>query len=290
MAEAVAALGLVGSIVQLIDFSAKISTRLKEFQSSFTENLNVFGDLYFQLPLLSDTLAQLCTPVVLSRLSEQNKQALVLTVRRCTRQVEFLDILLKRTLPKGGESSFSKRWKALCSLAREKEVKRAVETLSHTSNFLVLHQSAYNSAMVTQMYDRIVATESSNQMQEMTATSSGDHVDPSGQSTIFYTSFNVGLYPFNILSIIKFHFCLAWGDSGYSMAVTLRPVRVIKYTSPGFIVLEKCKLGFLEFPEAQRQLQELFEYGQASPDDVDPDGRTWLEVKQGKSTSLSTFF
>ncbi|KAF2230003.1 hypothetical protein EV356DRAFT_454732 [Viridothelium virens] len=109
MAEAIAALGLAGSIVQMIDFSAKISTRLKEFQSSLTQNSNVFSDLYFELPLLNDTLAQLCTPVALSRLSVQNKQMLMLTVERCATQVELLDSLLERTLPKEGESSFSKR-------------------------------------------------------------------------------------------------------------------------------------------------------------------------------------
>ncbi|KAL9067837.1 MAG: hypothetical protein Q9157_006685 [Trypethelium eluteriae] len=74
------------------------------------------------------------------------------------------------------------------------------------------------------------------------------------------------------------------------MSITLRPVRVVKYTSPGFVVLEKCYEGFLELPEAHKQLQEPFEYGQASPDDVNPSGRTYLEVSSGKSTPICIVF
>lgn len=58
MAEALAAVGVVVSIVQLIDFSSKILHRLDEFRSSVGEVPKSFRHIRAELPVLQDTLRQ----------------------------------------------------------------------------------------------------------------------------------------------------------------------------------------------------------------------------------------
>jgi hypothetical protein len=55
--------------------------------------------------------------------------------------------------------------------------------------------------------------------------------------------------------------------------------RVVRRTSPGFKLLWELEGGHRnDWGRARQDLLELFESGEASPRDVDPDGNTWLEV------------
>jgi hypothetical protein len=56
MAEAVAVLGLVSAIVQLVDFSSKVIHRLHEFTSATTDVPDSFQSIKVQLPLFVTTL------------------------------------------------------------------------------------------------------------------------------------------------------------------------------------------------------------------------------------------
>ncbi|KAH8753749.1 ankyrin repeat-containing domain protein [Hyaloscypha sp. PMI_1271] len=54
--------------------------------------------------------------------------------------------------------------------------------------------------------------------------------------------------------------------------------RVVRRTSPGFKLLWELEGGHRnDWGRARQDLLELFESGEASPRDVDPDGNTWLE-------------
>jgi hypothetical protein len=55
--------------------------------------------------------------------------------------------------------------------------------------------------------------------------------------------------------------------------------RVVRNTSPGFKLLWELKTRQRkDWGRARQDLMELFNSGQASPRDIDSDGRTWLEV------------
>ena len=56
--------------------------------------------------------------------------------------------------------------------------------------------------------------------------------------------------------------------------------RVVRRTSPGFKLLWELQTGQnQDWARARQDLLELFKSGKASPQDIDPDGRTWLEVR-----------
>lgn len=64
-----------------------------------------------------------------------------------------------------------------------------------------------------------------------------------------------------------------------SISPSLDFQRVVKNTSPGFELLWKLETGQLrDWVKARHDLVKLFDSGEASPRDVDPNGRTWLEV------------
>jgi len=56
MAEAAAIIGLVSSIASLIDLSAKLLSRLREFVSGASDIPESFRSLSAQLPLLAATI------------------------------------------------------------------------------------------------------------------------------------------------------------------------------------------------------------------------------------------
>jgi len=366
MAEAVAVIGLASSIVQFVDFSSKVIKRLQEFQSSLKEKHNIFADLIIILPLMRDTLDRLCHPSVPNYQREETEEVLLPVIRACVAQVEFLEGILEKTIPDASETSSSKRWKALCSLAREEAVKCAAARLNRFSNSLNFHQSVHASYLSTQVLHRLIALEEftrtihesvileahptrqssprtrqpgpeGNTFQEVPASSERDGIGaftrpprqakkpplyadrsgtrclndrcacschemlsrsgrfwslklpslaklfsvcdrPSCGNRILRTSFHISLTRFNILRAIHLGLGFAWGKSGYSLSLKLRPARTVKYTSPGFALLWKCETGQLQWPEAQKTLSRLFDEKEASPDDVDPGGETWLEV------------
>ncbi|THC89779.1 hypothetical protein EYZ11_010757 [Aspergillus tanneri] len=53
--------------------------------------------------------------------------------------------------------------------------------------------------------------------------------------------------------------------------------QLVKYTSPGFEVFWKCETNRLDIHSAYMALFELFSVGKASPKDMDPSGKSWLE-------------
>jgi hypothetical protein len=55
--------------------------------------------------------------------------------------------------------------------------------------------------------------------------------------------------------------------------------RVVRRTSPGFKLLFELAGGHRQdWDKARQDLLELFKSGEASPRDIDPDGKTWLDV------------
>ncbi|KAK7893841.1 hypothetical protein LTR67_006542 [Exophiala xenobiotica] len=100
---------------------------------------------------------------------------------------------------------------------------------------------------------------------------------PSCQDRTFKARYHVSLSRLKIPWSVEFGFRVAYGLNGYSISSTLQPVRVVPFTSPGFVVLWKCRTHQIAWPEAKQSLQKLFDEGKASPLDVDPAGKTWLE-------------
>ena len=129
MAEAIAVVGVVSSIVQLVDFGSKVSQRLNDFQSSLGEIPKVFRHVKAELPILLETLNQTKDAVEKGNINEETKKALLVVVIECQTQITLLDDLISRTTPKEGDSWRKKTSKAILSLGQDAKVAKITTIL-----------------------------------------------------------------------------------------------------------------------------------------------------------------
>ena len=141
MAEAAAVIGLVASIATLVELTAKVVSRLHEFTSKSSEVPESFRSLSTRLPLLTATLKHIQSQAEYGRFSDDVTKALKAVVDDTSKQVSDIQISLSKVLPSDGASKLERALKALKSLAKEDEVKRALEKIDGNNDILVLHQT-----------------------------------------------------------------------------------------------------------------------------------------------------
>ena len=129
MAEAIAVVAVVSSVVQLVDFGSKVSQRLNDFQSSLGEIPKVFRHVKAELPILLETLNQTKDAVEKGNIKEETKKALLVVVIECQTQITLLDDLISRTTPKEGDSWRKKTIKAILSLGQDAKVAKITTVL-----------------------------------------------------------------------------------------------------------------------------------------------------------------
>jgi hypothetical protein len=147
MAEALAAVGVVASIVQLVDFSTRVVSRLDEFYSDAKEVPKSFRDIKTELPLLATTLDQLKGAIDSTSIAKGSKKALVPVITGCNEQVAQLDAILKKTLPETKDSWRTKGKKTIVSLHHDAKVESITRTLRNYIGILTFYCAAASSTL-----------------------------------------------------------------------------------------------------------------------------------------------
>jgi N-terminal domain on NACHT_NTPase and P-loop NTPases len=124
MAEALAVVGIVASIVQLVDFGTKVLHRLNDFQSSRGEIPKAFQHVKVELPILLETLRQTESSVKNQHLGSDTEQAVLLVITRCQDEIALLNALVDKALPTEKDSWRAKTGKAILSVRRDAKVAR----------------------------------------------------------------------------------------------------------------------------------------------------------------------
>lgn len=123
MAESLAIINLIGTIVQFVDFSAKVIERLDEFKRDVSEVPKSFRDLHNLLPLLQETLKGTKNDAESKLLDETSAQAVLAVVKGCQAQCQLLNEILQKILPAQGDSKLRRSFKVFSSVRQEKAVK-----------------------------------------------------------------------------------------------------------------------------------------------------------------------
>jgi Cdc6-like AAA superfamily ATPase len=147
MAEALAVVGVVASIVQLIDFSTRVVSRLDEFYSVAKEVPKSFRHIKTELPLLATTLAQLKEAIDATSVADGSKKALAPVIAGCNEQVAQLDAILKKTLPETSDSLHIKGKKVIVSLHYDPKVDSITKSLRSYVGILTFYYSATSSTL-----------------------------------------------------------------------------------------------------------------------------------------------
>jgi hypothetical protein len=140
MAEALAVVGVVSNIIQLVDFGSKVLHRLNDFQS-----------VKAQLQILLDTLERTKVAVENGSIREEKtKHALLPVINGCREQIELLNGVIGRVLPLVSDSWTKKTSKAVSSFRQDAKVakiaailKDHIQTLTyyHAATSLTLHSA-----------------------------------------------------------------------------------------------------------------------------------------------------
>ena len=141
MAEAAAVVGLVASIASLVDLSAKVACRIRDFTSKSSDVPESFRSLSTRLPLLTATLQHIQSQAEAGYLPEDVTRALNAVVDNTSEQISTVQTSLSKILPSDAASKLERALKALKSLAREDKVQQALERIYRNNDTLVLHQT-----------------------------------------------------------------------------------------------------------------------------------------------------
>jgi hypothetical protein len=154
MAEALAIVGVVANIVQLVDFSSKIVRRLDEFHSVVGEIPKSFRQLKIELPLLGTTLQQMKGAVDAGLVADGSKTAVLPVIAGCHEQIAQLDAILTKTLPESNDGWRKKSTKAMMSLHQDAKTESITKILRHHIGSLTFYCAAVSSTLqpLTGMY------------------------------------------------------------------------------------------------------------------------------------------
>ena len=155
MAEAIAALGLIATIAQLVDFSGKLITRLIEYQSSVNGSQKIFKGLETNLPLINDTLKRISIHAESGDMDEDTQKALVPVVASCFAQTKSLDYILSNLVPRASDTMLKRGLKAVLSVRQEKEIEKGIKTLKEHLEVLIFHSTACSGSKVESKEDLV---------------------------------------------------------------------------------------------------------------------------------------
>jgi hypothetical protein len=147
MAEAFAVVGIVASIVQLVDFSTKVINRLEEFQSTTGEIPKSFRHIKNELPVLSTALQNISRVIESGSIDTATRDALHPVINGCREQITQLNIILAKTLPKTNDKWLTKSKKAVVSLGQEDKVEKMTKVLRNYVATLTFYHTAAASTL-----------------------------------------------------------------------------------------------------------------------------------------------
>jgi N-terminal domain on NACHT_NTPase and P-loop NTPases len=137
--------GTIATIVQLIDFTCKVCSRINEFQSKTRDVPKTFRQFQLELPLLQTTFQQIQEAIENGHIAENIQKALVPTVEGCKELIEKLNDILGETLPKPEDSWGAVAIKAIVSLQNDSKVRRKMEAIRGYQSSLTFYFAASTS-------------------------------------------------------------------------------------------------------------------------------------------------
>ncbi|KAF2476755.1 TPR-like protein [Lindgomyces ingoldianus] len=139
MAEALAVVGIIANIIQLVDFGTRVLDRLNQYQSTVVEIPEAFRHIKSELPVVLDALRQTKAAIDAGLLQDESKRALLPAVEGCSEQIKALDEVIKKTLPGSSDSWARRGRKALWSLRYDAKMEKITAVIRGYVQTLTYH-------------------------------------------------------------------------------------------------------------------------------------------------------
>ena len=169
-AEALAVIGIIANILQLLDFTSKAISRVKEYGEDARDIPKTFRDIQTRLPLVVQILGEIETRVSHGQVSEESCKALKGVMGDCRAKFAELEIIFEKVLPQDNASKGKRVWKGLVSLRQDKKVEEISQALWRSLQSLTLFH--------------VVAAPTIREIQAVVENTSRMDLDPSSASAV----------------------------------------------------------------------------------------------------------
>ena len=160
--EALAVIGIIANIMQLVDFTDKIISRIKDYSQGDRGIPKAFQDMQTALTLVGITLREVESQVSKGRIAEDKCNVLKPVLKGCESKLQELAAIFKKAMREQGESKFQK---AFSSLRQDRKVAEIAQAL-----FLFLQSLTYYHVASAPTLDDIAALLESVPRLNVTAT------------------------------------------------------------------------------------------------------------------------
>ena len=131
MAEAIAAVGVSASIVQLVSVTTKLAQRINEFSSTAEEMPKALRSIHTQLPFFLETCEKLDTG--------NESDSISAIIKECHREIEDLYEKINKILPGPGDPKLNRAMKAFKSIRYQDKFDNALRKIERFKTDLILH-------------------------------------------------------------------------------------------------------------------------------------------------------
>lgn len=149
MAEALAAIGVIANIMQLIDYSLKATSRIDEYGHRTTELPETLEHVRLRLGPLSDALRKLELGIKSGAVEKASRGHLWEAIQGCEKHIKQLTEIIKKCVPEPNASRAQRTMKALGSLRYDKKIEKIDAELGKYIQGLAFHTTA------SQAYDGV---------------------------------------------------------------------------------------------------------------------------------------
>jgi hypothetical protein len=144
MAEAIAAVSVIASILQIIDISGRVLDSLVSYNTNLKEVPEAFRSISDVLPLLRDVLKKTKQSIDADQVPRETVAALLPVVSGCSSRIHLLDQMLMKSLPKK-DSWTEKAKKSIYTVKVDSALKNVIGEVLRCVNVLTFYYAASNS-------------------------------------------------------------------------------------------------------------------------------------------------
>ena len=182
MAEAIAAAGLVATVVTLVDFGSSILKRLNQYRTASKQLPRDLRALRAQLPVVIDSVERIRDQAIAGQLTNDSIGRLSNLLNETVADVKTLDNIIEDSLPAASSSPLKKIHLALRALRHNDDVRLVLIRLHGHIHTLTLRQSTFGVGVQTAstttncVAEPLVSTDQANQETILNATESTTEV------------------------------------------------------------------------------------------------------------------
>jgi hypothetical protein len=142
--DPISTLSLVANIIQVVSFGTTVVKRLEEYRSKTGDLPEAFKHISIKLPALLHKLKQTEAAANNGTIPAADRKVLMPILSGCTKEIQTLEQIIAKALPKDGDSGVKRGFKAVGSLRYDARVEKSIREIERYIPLLTYFAVATN--------------------------------------------------------------------------------------------------------------------------------------------------